>query len=368
MKIPFLDLHQGYLELKDEIDSSVARVLDSGRYILGSEVENFEDVFSRYCGSKFAIGVANGMDALEISLRALSVSDGDEVIVPAHTFIATWLAVSKVGAIPVPVEPDPLTYNIDTDKIKEVITSKTKAIIPVHLYGQPVNLDPIIEIAKQNNIYVLEDAAQAIGSKYKGKRIGIHGDLVSWSFYPSKNLGAFGDAGAITTNNSELAERILFLRNYGSTEKYSHQYLGMNSRLDPIQASILRVKLKYLDLWNQRRKEIASIYSNSFKDYPLIVTPFVPEWADPVWHLYVIQSAKRSSIQKYLHENDIETLIHYPVPPHRQQVYKEFFPRALGLAKTESLAQNVLSLPMGPHLSDVQQKYVIRSLLNFLSK
>ena len=364
MKVPFLDLQASYLELKNEIDVSIARVLESGRYIGGTEVESFEDKFSNFCGSKFTIGVGNGMDALTLSLKVLGVGTGDEVIVPANTFIATWLAVSGVGAIPVPVEPNPITYNISVSDIQKAITSKTKAIIPVHLFGQPADLDPIIDLAKQHNLFVIEDAAQAVGSTYKEKKIGAHGDLVCWSFYPSKNLGAFGDAGAISTDNPELAEKLIFLRNYGSVEKYSHKYLGVNSRLDPIQASILGVKLEYLDIWNNRRKDQAKSYSSALINHPLIEIPHVPAWAKPVWHLFVIRSPKRDLLQTHLEKNNIETIIHYPIPPHQQACYKDFIQNSVNFPITENLANNILSLPIGPHLTEIQQNYVIECINN----
>ena len=362
MKVPFLDLHASYIELQNEIDSSISRVLSSGRYIGGSEVESFEDQFSNYCGSKFTIGVANGLDALVLSLKSLDIGMGDEVIVPANTFIATWLAVSEVGAIPVPVEPNPLTYNIDVEEIQKAITPQTKAIIPVHLFGQPADLDPILLLAKQHNLFIIEDAAQAIGSRYKEKKIGAHGDLVCWSFYPGKNLGAFGDAGAISTNNEALASKIRSLSNYGSNKKYIHNFIGMNSRLDPIQAAILKVKLRFLDSWIDRRKNIASVYSSAFKDHPNFKIPYVPDWAEPVWHLYVINSNHRNKIQNNLTENGIETIIHYPIPPHLQDAYSKILPTNISLPVTERLAQNILSLPIGPHLSEEQYRYVIECL------
>ena len=362
MKVPFLDLHASYIELQNEIDSSISRVLSSGRYIGGSEVESFEDQFSNYCGSKFTIGVANGLDALVLSLKSLDIGMGDEVIVPANTFIATWLAVSEVGAIPVPVEPNPLTYNIDVEEIQKAITPQTKAIIPVHLFGQPADLDPILLLAKQHNLFIIEDAAQAIGSRYKEKKIGAHGDLVCWSFYPGKNLGAFGDAGAISTNNEALASKIRSLSNYGSNKKYIHNFIGMNSRLDPMQAAILKVKLRFLDSWIDRRKNIASVYSSTFKDHPDFKIPYVPDWAEPVWHLYVINSNHRNKIQNNLTENGIETIIHYPIPPHLQDAYSKILPTNISLPVTECLAQNILSLPIGPHLLEEQYRYVIECL------
>jgi dTDP-4-amino-4,6-dideoxygalactose transaminase len=364
MKVPFLDLHASYIELQSEIDSSISRVLNSGRYIGGAEVESFEDEFSNYCGSKFTIGVANGLDALVLSLKSLNIGIGDEVIVPSNTFIATWLAVSEVGAIPIPVEPNPSTYNIDVEKIHKAITPKTKAIIPVHLFGQPADLDPILLLAKQHNLFIVEDAAQAIGSKYKEKRIGGHGDLVCWSFYPGKNLGAFGDAGAISTNNEALANKIRSLSNYGSNKKYIHDFIGMNSRLDPIQAAILKVKLKFLDSWIDRRKNIASIYSSALKSNYDLKIPYVPDWVEPVWHLYVINLNHRSKIQNHLTENGVETIIHYPIPPHLQDPYSKTLYSNISLPITEQLAQNILSLPIGPHLLEEQYKYVIECLNN----
>ncbi len=362
MKVPFLDLHASYIELQNEIDFSISRVLNSGRYIGGSEVESFEDEFSNYCGSKFTIGVANGLDALVLSLKSLDIGIGDEVIVPANTFIATWLAVSEVGAIPVPVEPNPFTYNIDVEEIQKAITSKTKAIIPVHLFGQPADLDPILLLAKQHNLFIIEDAAQAIGSRYKKKRIGAHGDLVCWSFYPGKNLGAFGDAGAISTNNEALANKIRSLSNYGSNKKYIHNFIGVNSRLDPIQAAILKVKLQFLDSWIDRRKNIASVYSSALNSHLDLKIPYVPDWAEPVWHLYVINLNHRNKIQNNLTENGIETIIHYPVPPHLQDAYSKNLPPNISLPVTEQLAQNILSLPIGPHLLEEQYRYVIECL------
>ena len=362
MKVPFLDLHASYAELQNEIDSSVSRVLNSGRYIGGSEVESFEEEFSNYCDSKYTIGVANGLDALVLSLKSLDIGMGDQVIVPANTFIATWLAVSEVGAIPVPVEPNPYTYNIDVKEIQKAITPKTKAIIPVHLFGQPADLEPILLLAKQHNLFIIEDAAQAIGARYKEKKIGAHGDLVCWSSYPGKNLGAFGDAGAISTNNEALSKKIRSLSNYGSNKKYIHSFIGMNSRLDPIQAAILRVKLQFLDSWIDRRKNIASVYSSAFKDHLDFKIPYVPDWAEPVWHLYVINSNHRNKIQNNLTENGIETIIHYPIPPHLQDAYCENLPPNISLPVTEHLAQNILSLPIGPHLLEEQYRYVIERL------
>lgn len=345
--IPFLDLHATYRELKDDIDAAVARVLDSGWYILGPEVEAFEAEFATYCQTGHAIGVANGLDALHLALLAMDIQPGDEVIVPSNTYIATWLAVSQCGAKPVAVEPDEFTHNIDPSRIEAAITSRTKAIVPVHLYGQPADLDPILDIARRHGLRVLEDAAQAHGAEYKGRRIGGHGDAVAWSFYPGKNLGALGDGGAVTTNDPELADRLRMLRNYGSREKYVNEVQGFNSRLDPLQAAVLRVKLAHLDEWNQRRANLAAQYLRDLADCGLIL-PSVPNWATPVWHLFVIRHKHRDALQKRLSEAGIGSLIHYPIPPHKQRAYA-----GLGLEDypiASKLAEEVLSLPIGPHL------------------
>ena len=358
MKIPFLDLKAGYLELQPEIDAAIKRVLNLGWYILGSEVEAFEAEFANYCEANYCVGVANGLDALHLSLLALGVKPGDEVIVPSNTYIATWLAVSQCGAIPVPVEPGPLTYNFDPTRIEAAITDRTKVILPVHLYGQPADMDPILAIAKKHDLRILEDGAQAHGARYKDKRIGAHGDIVAWSFYPGKNLGAYGDGGAITTNDAELADRINVLRNYGSRVKYVNDVLGFNSRLDPLQAAALRVKLKVLDEWNARRSNIAECYSDELKNTGLLL-PLVPEWAKPVWHLYVVQHPQRDNLQKQLSEADIGTLIHYPIPPHLQAAYAELGFSKGDLPIAERIHQNVLSLPIGPHLGKEHLKSVI---------
>ena len=350
MKIPFLDLRAAYLELKDEIDSAVARVLDSGWYILGEEVEAFEAEYATFCEAEHCVGVGNGLDALTLALRALGIGAGDEVIVPSNTYIATWLAVSAVGATPVPIEPIEATYNIDPGRIEAAITPRTKVILPVHLYGQPADMDPILAIADKHGLAVVEDAAQAHGARYKGRRIGAHGDIVCWSFYPGKNLGAMGDGGAITTNRADLAERVRMLRNYGSREKYVNEVRGVNSRLDPIQAAVLRVKLKHLDEWNGRRARLARQYSEALADTDLIL-PHVPEWAEPAWHLYVVRSKERDILQARLADAGIGTLIHYPIPPHMQQAYADAVFREEDFPLARQLAAEVLSLPMSGHPS-----------------
>ncbi|MCF6317546.1 MAG: DegT/DnrJ/EryC1/StrS family aminotransferase [Marinosulfonomonas sp.] len=359
--IPFLDLGAAYRELKPEIDAAVARVLDSGWYILGPEVESFEAEWAEYCGASHAVGVANGLDALILALRALDVGAGDEVIVPSNTYIATWLAVSAVGAIPVPVEPDPATHNINPDRIKAAITPRTKVLLPVHLYGQPADMDPILALARAHDLAVVEDAAQAHGARYKGQRIGAHGDIVCWSFYPGKNLGALGDGGAITTNRADLADRVRVLRNYGSREKYVNEVQGVNSRLDPIQAAVLRVKLKYLDEWSDRRRAIATRYMEGLANAGLSL-PHVPDWAEPAWHLFVVQNEQRDALHGRLQKAGIGTLIHYPIPPHMQQAYGEaaFLPDDFPIAR--QLAGEVLSLPIGPQFDRDGQKAVMAAL------
>ncbi len=356
--IPFLDLGAAYRELQTEIDTAVARSLASGYYIGGPEVEAFEAEFAAYCGATHAIGVANGLDALHLALRAMDVGPGDEVIVPSNTYIATWLAVSQCGATPVPVEPDARTYNIDPTRIEAAITPRTKVILPVHLYGQPADMEPILNIARKHGLRVLEDAAQAHGARYNGKRLGTHGDVVAWSFYPGKNLGAMGDGGAVTTNDPQLADRIGVLRNYGSRLKYVNEVKGYNSRLDPLQAAILRVKLAHLDEWNSRRCAIAARYQLGLTGAG-VTTPFVPAWAEPAWHLYVVQHPKRDALQKKLAQAGIGTLIHYPIPPHRQMAYSSN-DQALGaFPLAEHMANNMLSLPIGPHLDSEQVGIVI---------
>lgn len=361
MKVPFLDLRAAYLELKPEIDAAIARVLDSGYYILGPEVEAFEEEWARYCEAKHAIGVANGLDALHLALLAMGVGPGDEVIVPSNTYIATWLAVSQCGATPVPVEPIEATYNIDPARIEEAITPRTKVILPVHLYGQPADLDPIISIARKHDLRVLEDAAQAHGARYKGRRIGAHSDAVAWSFYPGKNLGALGDGGAVTTNDPEIAERIQVLRNYGSRVKYVNEVKGFNSRLDPIQAAVLRVKLAYLDEWNNRRNKIAISYLDNIKSNSLIL-PQVIDKSEPVWHVFVIRSKNREEIQEMLIKKNIGHIIHYPIPPHMQDCYKNSGYKSNSFPLAKILASEVISLPIGPQLTNESINIVIDAI------
>lgn len=347
--IPFLDMKAPYEELRTVIDQAIGRVLTSGWYILGDEVNAFEAEYAEYCGTSHCIGVANGLDALHLALLAMDVGPGDEVIVPSNTYIATWLAVSQCGATPVPVEPDEATYNLDPARLRAAITSRTKVILPVHLYGQAADMDPILAVAREHGLRVLEDGAQAHGARYKGKRLGGHGDAVAWSFYPGKNLGAMGDGGAVTTNDAAIADRIRVLRNYGSRVKYVNEVQGHNSRLDPIQAAVLRAKLPVLDEWNARRSRIAQRYRKALEGTSMIL-PETPSWADPVWHVFVIRHPRRDALQRYMRDNGVDTLIHYPIPPHRQQAYAGTSWPDDAWPLATRLAEEVLSLPIGPHL------------------
>ncbi|MDX1615908.1 MAG: DegT/DnrJ/EryC1/StrS family aminotransferase [Candidatus Promineifilaceae bacterium] len=363
--VPFLDVQAAYLELRGELDGAYRRVMDAGWYILGKEVTAFEREFAAFCGARHCVGVANGLEALKLILVAAGVGAGHEVIVPANTYIATWLAVSHAGATPVAVEPLERTYNLDPARIRDAITPRTKAIMPVHLYGQPADMDAIRQVAAAYELRVFTDAAQAHGARYKGRRVGALADAAGWSFYPGKNLGAFGDAGAVTTDDDELADRIRTLRNYGSRTKYINEVQGFNSRLDPLQAAFLRVKLAHLDEWNGRRRRIAAYYLEALADLQELVLPFVPRWADPVWHLFVVRHPQRDHLQRALANKGIGTLIHYPVPPHLQDAY-----RGLGYGTdtfpiSERIHQEVLSLPIGPHLDLADVEAVVEGIVNF---
>lgn len=365
--IQFLDLKAPHIELRQQLEAALERVLDSGWYIQGNEVKQFEKEFAEYCEADHCIGVGNGLDALHLILRAYDIGVGDEVIVPSNTYIATWLAASYAGATPIPVEPDVRTYNIDPALIEAAITTNTKAIIAVHLYGQPADMDAINAIAKKHNLKVIEDAAQAHGARYKGRRVGTLGDAAGFSFYPGKNLGAIGDGGAVTTNDAELAKKIRILGNYGSQVKYHNEVKGYNSRLDELQAAFLRAKLQTLDAWNMRRKVIAADYLRELSDCNLVL-PFVPEWADPVWHLFVVRSAKRDVLQKKLGEMEVGTMIHYPIPPHLQPAYAELNYKQGDFLIAECIAKEVLSLPIGPQMTDEQKLKtisIINEILNF---
>ncbi len=359
MKVPFLDFVGPYDELKAELDDAYFRFMRSAWYVLGREVEAFEEEFAFYCGVKHCVGVGNGLEALHLILRAYGIGEGDEVIVPSNTYIATWLAVSYAGAVPVPVEPNPQTFNLDPDRLETAITRRTKAVMPVHLYGQPADMDPILAIARKHGLKVIEDNAQAQGARYKGCRTGSLGDAAGNSFYPGKNLGALGDAGAVTTDDPLLADRVRTLRNYGSKKKYYNECKGYNSRLDELQAAFLRVKLRKLDEWNQRRRALALRYQAGLRNAPDLILPTAPAWAEPVWHLFVVRHRDRNSLQQKLTQAGVGTLIHYPVPPHLSGAYaggkwgRGSFPVA------ENLANTVLSLAIGPHLREEQAEFVM---------
>jgi len=368
MGIPFLDLQAPHEELEVELLAATRRVLRSGRYVLGREVDAFEREFAQYCEVEHAIGVANGLDALILSLKALGIGPGDEVLVPSNTYIATWLAVSHVGATPVPVEPLATTCNIDPDRLKAALSPRSRALIPVHLYGQPADLDALLVFGEEHGLVVVEDAAQAHGARYKGRRIGGHGHAVGWSFYPGKNLGAIGDGGAITTNDSKLAQRLRALRNYGSHTKYHNEVVGWNSRLDELQAALLRLKLQRLDEGNAWRSSIAALYDAQLAGLPDLLIPHVMAWAEPVWHLYTVRHPKRDELASYLAECGIGTMIHYPVPPHLQPAYRDygFVPGSHPLA--EEMARHTLSLPMHPHLSECAARQIVEAIQTGLDK
>jgi len=360
VSVPFLDLKDTHREMGSEIDRALLRVSERGWYLLGAELLGFESEWANYLGVKHCIGVANGLDALQLALLAMDVGPGDEVIVPSNTYIATWLGVTQTGATIVPVEPDPATHNLDPDRIEAAITPRTRVILPVHLYGQSADMGPILELARRRGVRVLEDAAQAHGARYRRTRVGGSEitDVAAWSFYPTKNLGAIGDAGAVTTDDDQLADRLRVLRNYGQRVKYVCEVRGYNSRLDEVQAAVLRAKLTRLDAWNARRAELAAVYQRELATFDLVL-PFVPEWADPVWHLYVVRSTGRDRLQQALRAAGVDTVIHYPIAPHQQQAYQD-----LGFARSafplaNQLASEVLSLPIGPYLTDDQQRLVI---------
>lgn len=348
LSIPFLDLKQINLRHEKEIQQVMNRVLQSGWYILGKEVELFEKKFASYCGTKHCIGVANGLDALILIIKAYGFGTGDEIIVPANTYIASILAISANGATPVLVEPDINTYNIDPDKIEEKISERTKAIMVVHLYGQTVKMEKINKLAQKHNLIVIEDSAQAHGAIYNNKKVGNLGNASGFSFYPGKNLGALGDGGAITTNDDNLAEKLKALRNYGSEIKYKNMFKGFNSRLDELQAPILSLKLDYLDEDNSKRREIASFYKKNI-DNELIVLPESKDELSHVWHLFVIRTENRDKLQNYLANHGIQTMIHYPIAPHKQEAYREL--NHLSLPVTEKIHREVLSLPISPVMS-----------------
>jgi dTDP-4-amino-4,6-dideoxygalactose transaminase len=365
MKVAFLDMKAPYLELQQELDVAYRRVMDSGMYILGGEVEAFEREYADYVGVGHCVGVGCGLDALFLMLKAAGIEAGDSVIVPANTYIATWLAVSMCGATPVPVEPDPSTYNINPECIQKAITHRTKAILAVHLYGLTADMSSIKRIAAENGLKVFEDAAQSHGATLGNARSGGLADAAGISFYPGKNLGAFGDAGAVATSEASLADKARTMRNYGSRVKYQNEVRGVNSRLDPLQAAFLRVKLAHLDEWNARRRAVAAQYIDGLADCAGLVLPHVPEGAEPCWHQFVVRHERRNDLQRHLDDCGIGTLIHYPVPPHLSGAYA-----GMGFARgafpiTEHLADTVLSLPIGPHISTDDVQTVINAIRSF---
>ena len=363
--VPFLDLATTQAEIQTELEAAYHRVLNSNWFILGHEVTQFEQQFANYCETKYCVGVGNGLDALRLILMGYEIGVGDEVIVPTFTFIATWLAVSAVGATPVLVEPDEQTYNLDPNRIETAITPKTRAIIPVHLYGQPADMTPILALAQKYQLKVIEDAAQAHGACYKSRKVGSLGDAAAFSFYPVKNLGALGDGGAVVTDDEELVKKIRQLGNYGSTLKYQHDIKGVNSRLDELQAAFLQVKLAKLPTWNQHRQAIATFYLENLAPLPLIL-PVTPAYANSVWHLFVIRSKQRDTLQKYLASAGIGTMIHYPIPLHLQPAYSELKLPLKTFPIAETLAREVLSLPMGPNLTLKQAQRVVNAIHDYV--
>ncbi len=364
MKINFVDIQKQYKQHEKEFDDAIKKVLLKGDFILGEEVATFEKEFAVFCEVKHCIGVASGTDALFLSLLALGIGSGDEVITAANTFIATTRAIQMTGASPVLVEMNPQTYNIDVTKIEKAITKKTKVILPVHLYGQPADMDPIIKIAKKYSLRIVEDAAQAQGATYKGKRIGGIGDITGFSFYPGKNLGAYGDAGAITTNNKTLAEKVKLLRDWGTNVKYYHEIPGYNSRLDTIQAAVLRVKLRYLEKWNKRRNDIAKRYDQLFQKTEFVVPYILPD-AESVYHLYLIQVQKRDVLLSYLKKHGIYAGIHYPIPLHLQKANKNLGYKKGDFPLTEAYTKKIISLPIHPELTNDEVDYIVEKVKDF---
>ena len=364
MNIPFVTFMPMVAELDKELRAAFDRVYTRSWYIEGVEDEAFEKAFAEYCGSKYCVGVGNGLDALFLSLKGLGIKEGDEVIVPSNTYIATALAVTYVGATPIFVEPDIRTFNVDPARIEEAITERTKVIIPVHLYGQPCDMDPIMEIARKHKLYVLEDCAQAHGATYKCKVIGSFGDAAGFSFYPGKNLGALGDAGATVTNNQVLADKIRALGNYGSDYKYHHIYKGNNSRLDEMQAAFLAAKLPHLDKMNEERRRIAQMYIDGIKNTEVIL-PYVPDYAKPVWHIFAIRCQRRDELEKFLNNSGIGTNKHYPIPMHLQECYKDLGYKKGDFPIAEEISATEISIPMYYGMTDEEVQYVIDRINEF---
>ena len=365
MKVPILDLKPAYDELRTELDAAYHRVMESGWLLLGKELEAFEAEYAASVGVKHCVGVANGLEAMQLVLMARGVGPGDDVIVPSNGYIATWLAATHVGARPVACEPDPRTYNLDPARLEAAITPRTKVILPIHLYGQTADMDAINAIAERRGLFVLEDAAQSHGARCGSRAAGALGHAAGVSFYPSKNLGAMADAGAVTTNDDALAEKLRHLRNYGSKARYQNDYLGLNSRLSELQAAFLRVKLTRLAEWNARRANLAARYREQLAGLDEIVLPHVPSWAAPVWHLFVIRTTRRAELQQHLAAAGVGTQVHYPTPPHLSKAYASGGGRRGDFPVAEKLADEVLSLPIGPHITGDQVDHVCASIRRF---
>ena len=364
MRVPFVSFRPMEKELYNELKESFERVLNNSWYIDGFEDKKFEETFASYCGARYCVGVGNGLDALMLAIKALDIRDGDEVIIPANTFIATALAVTYAGAKPILVEPDINTFNINPTLIEDAITEKTKAIIPVHLYGHPCDMDPIMKIARKHNLKVIEDCAQAHGATYKGKRVGTFGDAAGFSFYPGKNLGALGDAGAVVTNNKELADKVRTLGNYGSDYKYHHIYKGNNSRLDELQAAFLSVKLAHLDRMNGERRKIADTYLQGINN-PKIILPTISSDCEHVWHIFGVRCNERDELEKYLEDKGIGTNKHYPIPIHLQKCYEDLNLSKGSLPIAEEISATEISIPLYYGITDEQVQFVIDSINEF---
>jgi dTDP-3-amino-3,4,6-trideoxy-alpha-D-glucose transaminase len=367
MKVPILDLKPAYEELREGLDAAYRRVMESGWVLLGNELESFETEYAASVGVKHCVGVANGLEAMQLVLMAIGLRPGDEVIVPSHGYIATWLAVTHAGGRPVPCEPDPLTYNLDPARIEALITPRTRAILPIHLYGQTADMPAIMAIAKRHGLFVLEDAAQSHGARCHGKEAGALADAAGVSFYPSKNLGALADAGAVTTKDDALADKLRHLRNYGAKVRYHNDTIGLNSRLSELQAAFLRVKLPHLADWNARRARLAACYFERLRGIGDLVLPHVPAWAEPVWHLFVVRTQRREALQRHLAAAGIGTQIHYPIPPHLSGAYANAGWKRGDFPLAEKLADEVLSLPIGPHISASQVDYVADAVQAFFA-
>ncbi len=367
MQVPFLDLPAQFNSIRDEVTLEIMGVLEKSNFILGEPVAKFEKAFAAYSECSHGVGVASGLEAIKLILRGLEIGPGDEVITAANTFIATTLAISAVGATPVLVDCDPVTYNIAVNQLEAAITPRTRAIMPVHLYGQPADMDPLLDVARRHHLHIVEDASQAHGAKYRGRRVGSFGIASAFSLYPGKNLGAYGDAGVIATNDAALAETIAVLRNYGSRVKYYHSMLGENSRLDTIHAAVLNVKLRHLDGWNAARRRAAALYTKLLSPVPQVATPATPDFAEPVYHLYVVRVPQREKLMEHLRARGIGTIIHYPVPLHLQEAYAGAGWKRGDFPISERYADEILSLPMFPEIKEEQIQWVVGSIREFFA-